>query len=94
MTNENTRQASSIPFPGRYRVHLDRVGRNHLVSDLTVDATDGEGLAEAVLRHARRFLGSREVEAAVNVDTGEVLILVGGFRPAGGRRFERIGDAA
>ncbi len=72
-------------------VAFDRIGRHHdpesLVLDVPERANRCDELAEQIHRHARRYLGSREVEVLVQFDpdtnTGEGMILVGGFRNAG-----------
>lgn len=57
-----------------YTVKFERVGRNHAVPDLTVEAADVDELTEAAYRYAGRFLGSRSYEVVVNLEamTGSV----------------------
>lgn len=69
-------------------VKFNRIGRNHRPPSLSLDATlSADEVSEAIYRHARQFLGSREVEVYVerHRETGALrgAILVGGFRNAG-----------
>jgi len=57
-----------------YRVTFDRIGRTHEAAVLTLDteAADADDLSARIYRHARRFLGSRDVEVVVDLETPEV----------------------
>ena len=68
-----------------YRCVFDRLGRNHDVEPATFLLPDLDALTEAVGRHARPYILSRDYE--VEVFTGEDGVVRGrilaGFRPAG-----------
>lgn len=51
-----------------YTVEFERVGRNHDVPPLTVEADDADEIAYHIYTYARRFLASRDVEVVVNLD--------------------------
>lgn len=71
-----------------YTVRFSRIGRHHDVGPLHLDATDADDLAEQVYKYARRFLGSRDVEVAVNLEEMRGLIFAG-MRNGGDFTIER-----
>jgi adenylyl- and sulfurtransferase ThiI len=60
-----------------YRVTFNRIGRNHHVAPLAVEATNADTIAEAVYRYARPHLASRDVEVSVDLATGQGQIFCG-----------------
>lgn len=75
-----------------YLFQFDRIGRNHSVPELTVEAGSGDEMAEHVLKYARRFLASRDIDVAVLADdtsekTGVVSI---GFGRFGGGTWREV----
>jgi hypothetical protein len=71
-------------------IHFERVGRTHDVPDLTidpeeVDINDAEPFIAFMVRmHARRYLMSRDISAAVSKDTKRVFIYAGMNNGGGG----------
>ncbi len=56
----------------RYRVTFERVGRNHFVPPLEVEADDGDALAHHIHAYAGRFLASKDYEVTVDEDHGSI----------------------
>lgn len=65
-----------------YTVEFDRIGRNHHVPPLTTEAADAQELAERIYRHGRPHLGSRDMQAIVDLETMTGSFLCG-FRTGG-----------
>lgn len=78
-----------------YRVVYERVGRHGgnggtpAPRPLTVNATDPDDIALLVYRDVRRFVGSREIEVRVDLDTLRGTVVVGWIRTAGTFTLER-----
>jgi hypothetical protein len=70
-----------------YRVTFNRIGRTHNPEPFTVEARDEHDIADAVYKHARSMLTSRDVEV-VAVD-GEVFIYAG-VQSAGHGTYEEV----
>lgn len=62
---------------------FDRIGRNHDVPALNIAGTAAE-IAEQVYRYAKPRLASHEIEVMIDLEEMRGMIIVGGFRPAGG----------
>lgn len=72
-----------------YRVTFERIGRNHSVSPLDVEAAEADELAERIYQYGKRFLGSREVEVIVDMEVGTGWFSCGGRN---GGRFTFVED--
>ena len=61
-------------------ITFDRIGRNHSVPPLVIDGDpDGQDVADAVYKYARKFLMSSDYEVTANLQTGRVSIDYGRF---------------
>ena len=73
-----------------YIIDFERIGRNHNVPSLTVESDDGEAIAEAVYRHARNHLASRDFVVIVDLDKLSGSIEAGRFGLFTLRRLEEV----
>lgn len=60
-----------------YEVTFERIGRNHNVARLGVEAADADELSEAIHKYARRHLRSQDYEVVVDLEKSEGSILCG-----------------
>lgn len=75
----------------RYVVTFDRIGRNHAVPPLTVEATNQIDLGEQIADYADPHLRSSYWEVGVSDDLTGGHFLVGEFgRPAGDFTIARV----
>lgn len=65
----------------KYLVEFDRIGRNHLPAPLIVTC-DPTRLLWEIERHALKQLASRDIDIALDIDTGRGSITAG-FHAAG-----------
>ena len=54
----------------KYRVHFDRVGRNHNVADLVVEAENADRIAEEVFHEVGKHLRSKSYEVTLHLESG------------------------
>lgn len=65
------------PAQAQYRVTYERIGRRHDIPPLVRVAAGADHLAELIHDDARQYLGSREVEVAVDLETLDGAIFCG-----------------
>lgn len=53
----------------QYRIEFERIGRNHSVAPLTVNALGEADLCRAIRKHARPHLRSRDFDVMLDEDT-------------------------
>lgn len=71
------------PAARTYLVQFDRIGREHEPPPLVTLRVDLAHLADDILRHARHFLGSSDVEVFLDDASRTGRIVVGQVRTAG-----------
>ncbi len=64
-----------------YRIEFtgERIGRNHEVEPIEIEAESADGIAEAVYRHARTKLASSHFDVVARIDTMSGTIEAGRF---------------
>lgn len=70
------------PRRGRERLYVvkfERIGRTHYVPDVTINASDADGLAGQIHRYAKKFLASKWYEVGLDLKTGRGSIEAGRF---------------
>lgn len=60
-----------------YEVTFERIGRNHNVARLGVEAADADELSAAIHKYARSHLRSRDYEVVVDLQKGDGFIACG-----------------
>lgn len=63
---------SDPPAATRYRIEFERIGRDHFVPPLEVEADNGDVLAHHIHAYAGRFLGSKDYFVSVDDDHGSI----------------------
>jgi hypothetical protein len=62
-----------------YRCDFERIGRDHYVPPLVVEADDADEIAFNVFTYAKKFLASSGFDVTVNLETGKGFIEAGRF---------------
>jgi len=62
-----------------YLCDFERIGRNHAVPPLEIEATDADELAFHVYTYSRRFLASHDIVVSVDLEEGRGFINAGRF---------------
>lgn len=70
-------ERAAVPAVVRYDITFARVGRRHDVPPMQVCAEDAHELAGKVYRYVWRFLGSRDVDVAVNLEEMKGAVIAG-----------------
>jgi len=60
-----------------FTVRFDRIGRNHNVKPLIVEARNADDLENKILRYARKWLVSRDVDIEFDPDKNNGFIVCG-----------------
>lgn len=74
-----------------YKVTFERIGRDHGVPPVEVEAATAEGLAAQIYHVGRPYLRSRGVEVVVDMEARTGMFLCG-FHSGGAFAFEPVGE--
>lgn len=67
-------------------IKFDRIGRTRNLAPITVDGPTPSGVADLILREARRYLMSADIAIAFDrefLESGDEVLLIAGFHDAG-----------